>query len=69
MNNFPTPRHLEEKIRFITRFQTHPRVRATYRDFMKRHVAAENAWTQAKGQSIASVKTARMEFLVLEDRN
>lgn len=67
MTLLPTPRHLEEKVDFVARFQSHSRAKSSFRDFGRRHSAAEEAWKVAKGKSIVSFKGYASEFLVLED--
>ena len=64
--SLPTPRYLEEKTDFIARFQSHQRSKEAYRDFGRRHLAAEQAWTLAKADSIVSFAGFRQCFLVLE---
>lgn len=64
--SLPVPRHLEEKVHFLFRFQSHTRAKAIYKDFNQRHKMAEEMWNDTKLKSIVSFKGYASEFLVLE---
>ncbi len=62
--NTPSPHEYELKTAFCARFVAHSAVTRTYPTAIKRLLAAEARWAQAKLDSQVSVKTDAGEMLL-----
>ena len=62
--NTPAPHEFELKTAFCARFVANPTVIRTYPTPLKRYLAAERRWAQAKSECLVSVISSAGEVLL-----